>query len=146
MITILYTDTTEVRGAMLLPEEALPDSVFSAALYARELKLDLDEWCADHATIYAESNTTKNALLRNYATYWCGRKVAAVLSASLPSQVGDGKNMEQRTIDYLTLQVEMTARMAAAKEALLRAKGNAASTVPKQATIVGLAVDPVTNG
>jgi len=130
---------------MLLPEETLPDSVFSAALYARELALDLDTWCSDHATIYAEGSTTKNSLLRNYAAFWCGRKVAAVLSASLPSQVGDGKNTEQRTVDYLALQLEMTARMAAAKEALLRAKGGAAFTAPKQVTVVGLAVDPVTN-
>jgi hypothetical protein len=144
---ILYTDTDQISSCLLLPEEDLPESVFSQELYERELTLHLDTWLPNHATLVKATSTPAGRrisyALQNYCAYWCAYKVAGTLAVSIPQQVSDGKNMLQRGTDYVMLMNAMTAGMGEARAIINFGLGSAVNRV-SQLTTVGLAVDPVT--
>lgn len=145
---ILYTDTDQIRSCLLLPEEDLPESVFSQDLYERELTLHLDDWLPDHSSLVTTTTTAVDKrisyAIQNYCAYWCAYKVAGTLAVSIPQQVSDGKNMLQRGTDYLQLMSAMMAGMGEARAVINAGLGTTVPTRVSQMTAVGLAVDPVT--
>ena len=144
---ILYTDTDQIRSCLLLPEEDLPESVFSQELYERELTLHLDTWLPNHATLVKAASPASakriSFAIQNYCAYWCAYKVAGTLAVSIPQQVSDGKNMHQRGTDYAALMVAMMAGMGDARLIITRGLGTTTVARVTQFSSVGLAVDPV---
>jgi hypothetical protein len=145
---ILYTDTDQIRSCLLLPEEDLPESVFSQDLYERELTLHLDDWVPDHSSLVATTTTPADRrisfAIQNYCAYWCAYKVAGTLAVSIPQQISDGKNMLQRGTDYLQLMSAMMSGMSEARAIITAGLGSTTATRVSQVSVVGLAVDPVT--
>lgn len=145
---LLYTDTAQIRSALLLSEEDLPDLLFNQEMYERDLMLHLAGWLPDHLSVMQDSSSPQVAqALISYCTYWCAAKVAQTLVVSLPQQVGDGKNTIQRYPDLEALVPAMMGGMAEARQAVLSGLGLLASAATRQVTlfgVAGLAVDPVT--
>lgn len=140
---ILYTDTDQVRSCLLLAEEDLPDTLFSQDLYERELTLHLSVWLPDHAAL-SSTNRNISYALQNYCAYWAAYKVAGTLAISVPQQVSDGKNMLQRSPDFVALMTAMMAGMGDARATITAELGGAATSTVTQFSVAGLAVDPVT--
>jgi hypothetical protein len=144
---ILYTNTSEIRSCMLLAEEDLDDTLFDVGMYERELTLHLDSWLPDHATRVtqvtpAAALTVANAL-KNYCAYWCALKAARTLSVSLPRQISDGKNTDQREPDFEGLLAALSSSLAQARQIIESTVNSRPSVSVKQFTAVGLGVDPV---
>lgn len=145
---ILYTDTDQVRSCLLLPEEDLPESLFNQDLYERELSIHLDDWLPDHASLISSTSTPSGRrisyALQNYCAYWCAFKVANTLAVSIPQQVSDGKNMQQRGTDYTLLMGAMMAGMGESRAIISYGLGLISTTTRSPLVAAGLAVDPVT--
>jgi hypothetical protein len=141
---ILYTDTDQIRSCLLLAEEDLPDTLFNQDLYERELTLHLGVWLPDHATLVSGTNQNISFALQNYCAYWAAYKVASTLAISVPQQVSDGKNMLQRSPDFVALMTAMMAGMGDARATITAELGGATTSTVTQFSVAGLAVDPVT--
>ena len=146
---ILYTDTDQIRGALMLAPEDLPDNLFNQDLLERELLLSFDEWLPTHSTIIANNTTAEArrlaALVRSYTTYWCAYRALITFVVALPQQVSDGKNMRQIGSDLTGLREAIAGSMLAAQKTILLALGStAAASSIAQLTLVDSALDPVT--
>lgn len=148
MIDILYTNTDEIRSALMLAEEDLPETLFNQDMYERDLARHLDSWLPGHAAHASGSGTPAGraiaSALISYCTYWCAAKVAQTIAVSLPQQVGDGKNTLQRYPDTDAVMTAMLAGMAEARQTILGQLSQPSAIRVSLFGVARLAVDPVT--
>lgn len=151
-VAVLYTNTDQIRSALGISLEDMPDTVITDRSLATELSVDLHTWLPTHATIAADVSTAQAVFLSDslklYCAYFCAAAIAESPLAFI-QKISDGKNSADRftNLDWKEIVNGLTSRMAGFKQAILAVVSPTnplALTYVKQFSRIQPANDPVT--
>jgi hypothetical protein len=159
MDLVQFTSYEEVRAAIGVSEEELPDAVIGLPMYLQSLLLDLDEIHEDVDTTYVALTGTLDAdeqrfqrLVQLFATYSVARTLLTGLDLFAPKRIQDGRAELERTEDpyaavregVLAMYGRVRLKLIEAFETLVPAAEVSVTTLTWGSS-VGIAADPVTN-
>lgn len=148
MISILYTDTDQIRSVLGIDDRDMTDAQIADRNLAKELRLDLVSWLATHATLNTSGTENEKDALNLYCTYFCAALVAVSVQMAAPQKVSDGKDSLDRfaTIDWANITRKLNERTEFYRKLMQQLMGETTVTTTYSLfSAVGLANDPVTS-
>ena len=163
----MYTSYNEVRAALGVSDDEVPDATLALAMYGNHLGTELDDMETElglaepvedtFATISAVAEGSRTKVQKRvlattslFATYAVARHLGTSLAMRAPKSIGDGKALLTRFTDspYKSTLVQVGAQYEKARTALVSALAALNSTTSAAITTVFMGVaspatDPV---